>query len=84
MVEDDKWKDLYGQFFGGLSTRLRGKVLGIVGMGRIGQAIATRLAAFEVASPILYTGKTGPKDKELAVKQLNAKHVTFEELVNHC
>ena len=81
MVENDTWKDEYGQFFGNLGSRLRGKVLGIIGMGRIGQAVASRLAGFEVASPILYTSRSGPKDNEPAVLKLAAKHVEFEDLV---
>lgn len=82
MVENDTWKDEYGQFFGNLGSRLRGKVLGIIGMGRIGQAVASRLAGFEVASPILYTSRSGPKDNEPAVLKLAAKHVEFEDLLS--
>ena len=81
MVENDQWKDDYGQFFCNLGSRLRGKTLGIVGMGRIGQAVATRLAPFEIASPILYTSRRGPKDNDPAVQKLDAKHVEFENLV---
>ena len=66
---------------GNLGTRLRGKTLGIVGMGRIGQAIASRLNGFEIASPIIYTSKRGPKDKEPIIQKLGAKHVAFDDLV---
>ena len=69
---------------GNLGTRLRGKTLGIVGMGRIGQAIASRLNGFEIASPILYTSKRGPKDKEPVVQKLGAKYVAFDDLVGVC
>ena len=44
-----------------LTRSLRGKTLGIVGMGRIGQAIAKRAEAFGLA--IAYQG---PRDKHLA------------------
>jgi len=40
------------------------KVVGIVGLGRIGQAIAKRFQGFDC--PIRYTGKSGPKPKEEA------------------
>ena len=46
MIQTGAWKNEFGQFLGNLGTRLRGKTLGIVGMGRIGQAIALRLNAF--------------------------------------
>ena len=45
----------------GVQTKVSGKALGIVGMGRIGQAIAKRAAAFGM--PIAWTG---PRAKDLA------------------
>ena len=81
MIQTGAWKNEFGQFMGNLGTRLRGKTLGIVGMGRIGQAIALRLNAFEIGSPILYTSRRGPKDNEPIVKNLGAKHVEFDDLV---
>ena len=81
MIKCGDWNNAYGQFMGNLGTRLRGKTLGIVGMGRIGQAIASRLNGFEIASPILYTSKRGPKDKEPIIQKLGAKHVAFDDLV---
>ncbi len=44
----------------GVQTKVSGKALGIVGMGRIGQAIAARAAAFGM--PIAWTG---PRPKDL-------------------
>ena len=44
----------------GVQTKVSGKALGIVGMGRIGQAIAKRAAAFGM--PIAWTG---PRAKDL-------------------
>ena len=81
MIKSGDWKNAYGQFMGNLGTRLRGKTLGVVGMGRIGQAIASRLNGFEISSPILYTSKRGPKDKEPVIQKLGAKYVAFDDLV---
>ena len=82
MIQTGEWKDSFGQCFMNLGTRLRGKTLGIVGMGRIGQAIASRLSGFEIGSPILYTSKRGSKDNDPIVKKLGcAKHVQFDDLV---
>ena len=81
MVENGEWKSSYGQFLANLGSRLRGRTLGIVGMGRIGQAVATRLSGFEIGSPILYTSRRGPKDNDPTVQKLNAKHVNFDDLV---
>ena len=81
MIQTGEWKDAFGQFMGNLGTRLRGKTLGIVGMGRIGQSIASRLNGFEIASPVLYTSRRGPKDNDPMVQKLGAKHVEFDELV---
>ena len=81
MIESGEWKEAFGQFFGHLGSRLRGKTLGIVGMGRIGQAVATRLASFEIGSPILYTSRRGPKNNDPVVQRLDAKHVMFDDLV---
>lgn len=45
----------------GLGSSLAGKTAGIVGLGRIGQAIATRLAAFEVN--VIYHGRAEKPDQ---------------------
>ena len=55
MIQTGAWKNEFGQFLGNLGTRLRGKTLGIVGMGRIGQAIALRLNAFEINGHIYFS-----------------------------
>lgn len=60
-----------------LGTTLYGKTVGIVGMGKIGQALAMRLSNFGVK--ILYT-KTTPLNYE-AEKQLNAHFVSFYQLI---
>ena len=82
MIQTGEWKDAFGQFMANLGTRLRGKTLGIVGMGRIGQAIASRLNGFEIGSPILYTSRRGPKNNDPMVQKLGAKHVGFDDLVS--
>jgi len=59
-----------------LGTELKGKIFGIIGAGRIGNAVAIRAAGFGVK--ILYSDKL--KNKELE-KQLGAKKVSAETLL---
>ncbi|GFO26913.1 glyoxylate reductase/hydroxypyruvate reductase-like [Plakobranchus ocellatus] len=54
-----------------------GSVVGIVGLGRIGLAIAKRLAAFEV-SKIVYTGRA-PKPE--SADFIGAEFLSFDELL---
>jgi lactate dehydrogenase-like 2-hydroxyacid dehydrogenase len=58
LIRVGKWKNA-GSPVGFLGHRLGGKKVGIVGLGRIGQAIAKRASAF--GCEILYTGRA-PKD----------------------
>ena len=56
---------------------IAGSVIGIVGLGRIGLAIAKRLAGFEV-SKILYTGRNpSPESSD----PIGAEFVTFDQLL---
>jgi lactate dehydrogenase-like 2-hydroxyacid dehydrogenase len=59
-----------------LGNDIFGKTLGIVGAGRIGQAVAKRARGFEM--PVLYTDKTSNKYLE---EELGAKRVEVDELL---
>ncbi|MCE4619719.1 MAG: D-glycerate dehydrogenase [Desulfurococcales archaeon] len=60
-----------------LGFEINGKTLGIVGMGRIGRAVAERAKGFKMR--ILYYDKRPlPPEEE---ERLNAKHVSLEELL---
>jgi glyoxylate reductase len=50
---------------GALGSRVHGKVLGIVGLGAIGQAVARRAAAFDM--PLLYHGPSRKPEAEAAL-----------------
>jgi len=82
MVEGDKlmrtkgfdgWSPL---FF--LGHELAGKTLGIVGMGQIGQAVAKRMAAFDMK--IVYTQRH-PLDAATE-ESLNATYATLDEVLD--
>ncbi|MDF3981441.1 D-glycerate dehydrogenase [Luteibacter sp. PPL201] len=53
-VRDGQWKG--SRFEGWLGADVHGKTLGILGMGRIGQAIARRAAGFR--SPVIYHNRS--------------------------
>ncbi len=61
-----------------LGTELRGKTLGIIGMGRIGQAVARRALGFGMRI-IYYSRKRLPPEKEEELG--GAKYVSLEELL---
>ncbi|GEN88701.1 D-glycerate dehydrogenase [Oceanobacillus sp. FSL W8-0428] len=73
-VKQDKWQSWAPFFFAG--TDIYGKTLGIVGMGRIGEAIAKRATGFDMN--IQYHNRSRKKDAE---ERLNAKYVSFDELL---
>ena len=72
-VEQGQWKESIGsRFFG---TNISGKTLGIIGMGRIGQAIARRAVGFRTR--VLYHNR---HRVDVAIeKECNASYSTKEE-----
>ncbi len=71
-VKEDRWSD-YLKFIG---TELAGKTLGIVGMGRIGTAVARRAAGFSMRL-LGYD----PYPNPLFTEELGGEYVSFEELL---
>ncbi|MCR9258399.1 MAG: D-glycerate dehydrogenase [Pseudomonadaceae bacterium] len=61
-----------------LSTQVSGRVLGIVGMGRIGVAVA-RMAYHGLGMQIVYTSRS-PLDEALA-RELKTSHLSLPELL---
>lgn len=62
-----------------LGVRVTGKRVGILGMGRIGQAFARRARGFDMQ--ILYHGRTRlPPDRELGARYFD----DFHEMLPHC
>jgi lactate dehydrogenase-like 2-hydroxyacid dehydrogenase len=70
-VREGKWPS--GEL--GLATRMSGRRYGIFGLGRIGQAIATRLEGFDAR--ISYSGRT---KRDVAYDY----HATIEDLAANC
>ena len=76
IIRNGKWKVIYGAYdYVGLD--LRGKTLGILGLGRIGKALAKRAKAFDMK--VIYHNRSRiSKTKE---KSLGVKYVSFERLI---
>jgi len=75
---DGGWKVRNG-FFQGLGVEVTGKTMGIVGMGRIGRAVADRARAFRM--PILYHNRTRlSADLEGGARYF----ASLEEMLPHC
>jgi len=75
---DGGWKIRNG-FFQGLGVEVTGKTMGIVGMGRIGRAVADRARGFRM--PILYHNRTRlTPDLEGDARYYS----TLEEMLPHC
>jgi len=75
---DGGWKIRNG-FFQGLGVEVTGKTMGIVGMGRIGRAVADRARGFRM--PILYHNRT----RLSADLEGDARYfATLEEMLPHC
>ncbi|MEW9623120.1 2-hydroxyacid dehydrogenase [Rhodanobacter geophilus] len=65
------------EFKGWLGTDVRGRTLGILGMGRIGQAIARRAQGFGM--PVLYHNRT--RLPEATERECRARHVDKDTLL---
>ncbi len=77
-VMDGGWKTRNG-FFQGLGVDVSGKTMGIVGMGRIGRAVAERARGFRM--PILYHNRTRlSPDIEGGARYF----ASLEEMLPHC
>jgi lactate dehydrogenase-like 2-hydroxyacid dehydrogenase len=75
---DGGWKIRNG-FFQGLGVEVTGKTMGIVGMGRIGRAVADRARGFRM--PILYHNRA----RLSADLEGDARYfLTLEEMLPHC
>lgn len=75
---DGGWNIRNG-FFQGLGVEVTGKTMGIVGMGRIGRAVADRARAFRM--PILYHNRTRlSADLERGAQYYSS----LEEMLPHC
>jgi len=75
LVRQGRWdKNIGSEHFG---SDVHGKKLGILGMGRIGQAVAKRAHA-GFGMEILYFGRSA---KEQAEKELNARRLPLETLL---
>ena len=57
-----------------VGTNLKGKTIGIMGLGRIGLAVAKRFSGFEIGKIIYTATKPKPEAGHL-------EHVTFEKLL---
>lgn len=75
LIRDNKWKTVFGpdEFLG---TDLYQKTLGILGMGRIGRAVAKRAAGFEM--DVAYHNRARLSKKEEAM--LGVRYVPLDEL----
>jgi lactate dehydrogenase-like 2-hydroxyacid dehydrogenase len=75
---DTGWATRNG-FFGGLGVQVTGKTMGIVGMGRIGRAVAQRARGFDMK--ILYHNRTRlPPELEQGAQYF----ATLEAMLPHC
>lgn len=73
-ILDKKWVDWHPLFFAGHD--IHGKTLGIVGLGRIGTAIAKRSLGFNMK--LIYHSRTRKPELE---KELNIKYMDMENLL---
>lgn len=76
IIRKGDWKEIYGAF-DYVGVDLKGKTIGILGLGRIGSTLAKRAKAFDMKI-IYHNRKPVSKSKE---KSLNSKYVSFEKLI---
>ena len=76
-MKDGVWGTQWEDSLWLAGKQISGSVVGIVGLGRIGLAIAKRMAAFDV-SKILYTGRN-PRPE--SADPIGAEFVTFDQLL---
>ena len=75
IIREGRWKEIFGAY-DYVGTDVKGKTIGILGMGRIGMAVAKRLYPFDVK--IIYHNRNRlSKTRE---KSLHAKLVTMNTL----
>lgn len=73
-IKEDQWRDWSPFLLAGKD--IHHQKLGIVGMGRIGRAVARRAKGFNM--PILYHNRSRNQEAE---KELGATYLSFEELL---
>lgn len=77
LIRSGKWTTWGPRFL--LGNQVSGSSLGIVGLGRIGQAVARRAAGFDMK--IFYTGRSRKQDLE---RELGVSFLPFDELISSC
>ena len=77
IVRSGKWEAWGPKML--LGPDVWGKKLGIVGFGRIGQALARRARGFDME--ILYSGRSRREDAE---KEFDARYLELDELLEEC
>jgi glyoxylate reductase len=77
-VSDDEWETWQPTLL--MGPDIHGATLGIVGLGKIGTAVARRSAGFDMS--VIYTGteQKAEREQELAAKGIEAEHVSHEQL----
>lgn len=75
LIRDSKWSAIFGPYEF-LGTDLYKKTLGILGMGRIGKAVAKRASGFEMS--ITYHNRTRLSKKE--ERELGVRYVSLDNM----